>query len=343
MLAGAWRTAPMIAIAAYQVVQPRVRLRSICKGGIGFYPFTELGAQTIRCRREVACRLESDPDAKTKDGRFGMSWKPRHETHAIERVRLLFGFNEPLTAKLLQTASAEIVHSATHDLGFDTIQPAESSVAGIQFNQLQAGQPQILQAQNNKNGKLLKRHIDGDLIEEVGFRDGVFGYVTTTYGRWENLLDRLRCVLLPPLVKLEGSADLRSVMLEYWDSFTFEGRPDDADATRVLKPFEAGIPEGVVQGASQWHSHVGWFEQHNGFPLLVNRNFDITDQDADGETIRVLAIYSMVELRKNDEVIEISGLEGVLDALHRRVAKVFGESLSDEPRDMIGLDLSEYQ
>ncbi len=290
----------------------------------------------------------SDPNTETTDGRCGMSWKPRHETHAIERVRVLFGFNEPLTAKLVQTASEGVVRAAL-DLGFDTVQPAQSSVAGIQINLIQGGQPQSLPAQ--QNGNVLKRHTgdgadDGSLIEEAGFRDGVFGYLTTTYGRWENLLDRLREVLLPPLTRLARLADLGSVKLEYWDSFTCEGKPDDADATQVLRPFDAGIPAEVVRGAAQWHSHIGWFEQHNGFPLLINQNFDTMDRNVKCSTIRVLGIHSLAELRKNDgndQVIEISGVEGVLDALQRRIAVLFGKSLTGKARKAVGLDLREYQ
>ncbi len=270
-----------------------------------------------------------------------MSWKPRHETHAIDRVRILFGFNEPLTAKLLQTASAEIVPAA-YDFGFDTVESAQSLVTGIQINLAQGGPPQALPTK--ENGRVLKNHTDdGALIEEVGFRDGAFGYVTTRYERWEKLLERLGGVLLPPLAKLEELADLGSIKLEYWDIFAYDGQPDDADATQVLRPFESGIPEEVVRGATQWHSHIGWFERHNGFPLLINQDFDAIDRNEGGKTIRTLAIHSMAELCRNDEVLAIHSLESVLDALHQRVAVVFGESLTEETRKSIGLDLGAYQ
>ena len=269
-----------------------------------------------------------------------MSWKPRHEAHAIERVRLMFEFSEPLTTKMLRTATSEVV-SAASDLGFDTVQPAETSVAGIQIDLASGGRPQI--AKGQMNGNVLKRHVDGSLIEEAGFRDGGFGYMTTTYGRWENLLERISAVILPSLARLSGLVDLRSVKLEYWDSFGYDGPQNEADATQLLTPFDAGIPEDVVKGTSQWHSHVGWFEQQDGYPILINRNFDVVDRAVDDGSVRVLGVYTMVELRQNEAGIEPAGLEDVLDGLHRRSLRLFGGSLSEEYRNAISLDLSEYQ
>ena len=266
-----------------------------------------------------------------------MSWKPRHDTHAVERVRLMLEFNGPLTTKLLQSATKEIVHSAK-DLGFDTVQPAQSTIADIQVNPFPGGQSLNPQ----ENGTVLKRHLDKSLVEEVGFRDGRFGYVTTEYRRWENLLGRLEHVMLPALKMLDDFADLQSVKLEYWDIFTYDGPLNEADAMQVLRPFEAGVPKDVVRGAPQWHSYVGWFEQHENFPLLINRHFDVVDQNVKSGPVRILAIYSMVELRKNEKGIAIGRLDNILQALHRRALKLFGESLSDQYRKVIGLDLKEY-
>ena len=43
----------------------------------------------------------------------------------------------------------------------------------------------------------MRRHKDSVIAEEVGFRDLVYGYMTTTYGRWEAMRRRLDEVLLP--------------------------------------------------------------------------------------------------------------------------------------------------
>ena len=137
-----------------------------------------------------------------------MTWKPRHEAHAIERVRVMFPFSGPLTTKILREASADaIAHSQSY--GFDSVIPAESSIQGINISIAPRGNvPQSLKATSQKNGTVLQRHSDGDVVEEVGFRDGVFGYVTTTYGRWKNLLGRLKQIVFPLLLSVDKFVDL---------------------------------------------------------------------------------------------------------------------------------------
>lgn len=116
-----------------------------------------------------------------------MSWKPRHEAHAIERVRVMLRFKDPLTSKVLRKASADVVAKA-HEFGFDAIMPAESVISGIQINLSGGDTPQKVSPQ--ENGIVLKRQLEGSVIEEAGFRDGQFGYVSAIYGRWENYLSR---------------------------------------------------------------------------------------------------------------------------------------------------------
>ena len=269
-----------------------------------------------------------------------MSWKPRHEAHAIDRVRVMLPFKDPLTSKALRNASAGAVAKA-NEFGFDAIMPAASVVGSIQINLL-GGVPSQ-QVGGVENGIVLKRLQEGSVIEEVGFRDGWFGYVSATYGRWENLLGRLREVVLPSIKNVEQVADLASVKLEYWDSFTFDGNPTDADTAQILGDVDTSVPTEVVAGASQWHSHIGWFENIGGFQVLINRNIDVADRESEAGQVRALAIYTMVEIRAGNQNLEIADIEGHLNTLHRRSLRLFGETLSDEYRQMIGLNLAEYQ
>lgn len=149
--------------------------------------------------------------------------------------------------------------------------------------------------------------------------------------------------MLPSLYNVEQVADLASVKLEYWDSFTFEGNPKDADTAQILGEVDASIPAEVVAGGSQWHSHIGWFEDIEGFQVLINRNIDVTDRESEAGQVRALAIYTLVEIRAGDQSLEIADIERHLGTLHRRSLRLFGETLTKECRRMIGLDLAEYQ
>ncbi len=167
--------------------------------------------------------------------------------------------------------------------------------------------------------------------------------VTTTYGRWENLLGRLRKVVLSSLYQVEQAADLDSLKLEHWDSFTLDSEATDADATQLLEQIDNSVPTAVIQGASQWHSHIGWFERSGEHQILINRNIDVADRAGEDELFRVLSIYTMVEMRGGNDGRQIAKTEDALDLIHMRSLRLFGETLSEEYREMIGLNLDSYQ
>lgn len=268
-----------------------------------------------------------------------MSWKPRHEAHAIERVRVLLAFKDPLTSKLLSSAT-NVIASKSKELGFDSVLPAESAVAMIKID-ITGGSPE---QDVTKNGTLLQRHVDGRRIEEVGFRDGGFGYLTLTYGRWENLRGRLEEVVYPALQLIQAAAELKTVKLEYWDSFQFEGPPDKADIDGLLDNFQSSLPKEVLSGGSQWHSHIGWFENSDFGPVLINRNFDVADRKSENEEkVRVLTAYSMVEQRGESGQVPFDQVDTILTQLHDRSLLLFGEALTNEYREQIGIDLDNYK
>lgn len=268
-----------------------------------------------------------------------MMWRPRHEAHAIERVRLLFTFREPVPSKVVDKSSHQTRQHAS-DLGFDSVGPAESSIATIKLQAHSA--PQTEPAA--KNGFLMRRHQDGALVEEVGFRDMVYGYMTQTYGRWESLVARLEEALLPALDNISDVAELDAIKLEYWDSFVFEGNPLEADVSKLLSVVDAAIPADVRAGSSAWHSHVGWFEGDEETPTLINRNIDVVDtSNGEGQDRRSLGIYTLVERRSKSAPLDFQSVRELINDMHNRSLLLFGGSLSAEYRDQIGIDLEAYK
>jgi uncharacterized protein (TIGR04255 family) len=268
-----------------------------------------------------------------------MMWKPTHEAHAIDRVRLLFSFSEPVPSKVIAKSSHETRHRAS-ELGFDGVGLAESSIANIklQSNNAPQTEPSV------KNGFVMSRHQDEALVEEVGFRDMVYGYMTTSYGRWASLVARLEEALFPALDNISDVAELDSIKLEYWDSFVFAGNPFEADVSKLLSVVDAAIPADVCAGSSAWHSHVGWFEGDEETPTLINRNFDISDSsNGEEQDIRRLGIYTMVEQRSKSAPLDFHSVREHINKMHNRSLLLFGESLSAEYRDQIGIDLEVYK
>lgn len=266
-------------------------------------------------------------------------WKPRHEAHAIERVRLLFTFREPIPSKVVAKSSYETRQQA-YDLGFDAVGPAESSIATIKLQARNAPQTEP----SARNGFVMRRHQDGALVEEIGFRDMVYGYMTKTYGRWESLVARLEEALIPALDNISDIAELDAIKLEYWDSFVFEGNPLEANVSNLLSVVDAAIPPDVRAGSSAWHSHVGWFEGNEESPTLINRNIDVVDtSNEEGQNMRSLGIYTLVERRSKSNPIDFQSVRDLIDGMHNRSLLLFGESLSEEYRNQIGINLEAYK
>jgi uncharacterized protein (TIGR04255 family) len=266
-------------------------------------------------------------------------WKPRHEAHAIESVRLLFTFREPVPSKVIAKSSHEIRQRAT-DLGFDAVGPTQSSIATIklQAHNTPQTEPSI------QNGFVMRRHQDEAVVEEVGFRDMVYGYMTKTYGRWESLVARLEDALLPALDNISDIAELDAIKLEYWDSFVFEGNPLEANVSKLLSVVDAAIPTDVCAGSSAWHSHVGWFEGDEEAPTLINRNIDVADtSNREGQNMRSLGIYTLVERRSKSTPLDFQSVRDLINCMHNRSLLLFGESLSEEYRRQIGINLEAYK
>ena len=187
-------------------------------------------------------------------------------------------------------------------------------------------------------------HVEGDGAEEVGFSERRCGDKKTTYGGRENLIQRVEDVLIPEIGKAEPAIELASMKLEYWDSFLFEGPPEKADVATLLEGFETALPADVLAGQSLWHSHIGWFEGEKSLPILINRNLDMLDKtDAEGEAIRVLSVYTLVEQRSTDVPLGVAAVPAILEGMHKRSLRLFGETLNEEYRKMIGIDLRAYQ
>jgi uncharacterized protein (TIGR04255 family) len=261
-----------------------------------------------------------------------MAWRAIHEAHAIDRVRVMLQFNEPLNNKHLQRAAAQAVERA-RDLGFETVERADAGIQTIVLTESLAP-PKLPE----KNGWVLRR---GNLTEEAGFRDLAFGYLSTEYGRWENLEARFWEIFREPVSVAMQGVELAQIKLEYWDRFVFDGKPDAADASLLLAEIDPTVPSKSISGGTLWHSHAGWFESYKGSAVLVNRNFDSIDQVIDGESRRVINIFTLVDLRPISSVT-VDEVEDIMKFLHNRSLILFGRSINEKFRQAIGLNLESY-
>lgn len=88
----------------------------------------------------------------------------------------------------------------------------------------------------------------------------------------------------------------------------------------------------------------GWFEGEEPFPVLINRNLDMVDRkDNEGRTVRALGVYTLVEKRSSADALDIGSARTSLDEMHNRSLVLFGNTISAEYREQLGIDLEAYK
>lgn len=274
-----------------------------------------------------------------------MPWNPIHDAHAIDRVRILVLFEDPLPTKLLARVTESVVNKHA-DLGFAQIKRVKSAVKSVE---VQKGFAPI--DNTERNGWVLQRLSGDALVEEAGFRDNVFGYFSLEYGRWENLITRFKDIFEAPLTEVFVNAGMATIKMEYWDKFVFEGDRNAADANEILMSIDRSIPAFATSGEQLWHSNIGWFETYEESPVLLNRNIQTVDEaNADSDDLnvedglhRIMDIYTLTELREAEKFSESDRFFEALEFLHKRSLTLFGESINEQMRERIGLDLESYK
>ncbi len=263
-----------------------------------------------------------------------MAWTPVHEAHAIDQVRVIVRFKSALPEKMLSKITKPI-SDAYEDFGFDSIKLAESDFPPIVLSI----DNKPVEAKRNEIGKLFQRFEGENKIEEAGFRDQTFGFISFVYVRWENFQNRFRELFGDQLEVALGITDLATVRLEYWDRFYFDGPVEQADASELLANVDESIPAANIKGGLTWHSHSGWFEEIDNHKMLVNRNIDVQDETIDAENKRrVVRFYTLVDFRVDGSEANSDDVMRWLQFLHNRSLEIFSSSINIDMRNRIGIE-----
>ena len=90
------------------------------------------------------------------------------------------------------------------------------------------------------------------------------------YSRWHHVWPETRSYLARLLSSVERDSVVTTVGLRYVDQFFFNGRPEDYDASLLLKKGPHIHPKAFTSG-TRWHCHTGWFESHAGSGEVLNQ------------------------------------------------------------------------
>lgn len=260
-------------------------------------------------------------------------WVPVQQHHAIERLRLEFGFREALPSKVVETAR-RIFDPQRATLRFSDPEPQDVH----QFI-LQPGNFGPPATQKVVGWQSTRRKDNVSIAEAVALNPTAFSYESTDYRGWDTAYKRFSKVVRPLLEVIINVVDLNHFSLEYTNRFVFQGQPDRADPSPILSESVLNsINDRAKAGLSLWHLHRGWFEMIEGRNILVNQNIDVQDgQSLDGRPVRSIQIYNRAEFRPEKDQFSLDGIDSVATELHDLLKGQFCAVLSPTAMHMLSI------
>lgn len=270
---------------------------------------------------------------------FG-SWRPIHDTHAIEVAAVTLTFSEPVgdvTWRKAQSLLEPITekHLLLEQTPIGIAWPQELRSLGI-ANPIAQGT-----AYTRQNG-------DGSVAERVQVTRNSIKFEDYSYIRWAPFRDRFRDICAEIALIYSGSSSILSIQSEYLDSFESLVDKDRSDSTDVVDPESSLVASSAMRTFDNWHCHSGWFDRHDEFRRLVNINVDIADRNEPldpPKVTRMVRIKTMAAdqfgpaagFEPDDRPLEWSRLSHHLDSEHDQLKDLLRSVLTKSALEAISL------
>jgi uncharacterized protein (TIGR04255 family) len=263
-----------------------------------------------------------------------LAWLPIHPTHAIERTRVVIEFSQPIPQKMVSRLGEQF-DGISHDFGFGA--RIETQMQSVMMPP--AGAEPIF-SQRANGWQFVREQTPGAILEALILEPQGFVYETAEYVRWALFSDRLARMTTDLLQQLQKDVGVRSVALEYFDRFYFDGGITSAVPSALVRTeLISALPDSACSGRELWHVHRGWFEGEGAHRYLVNQNVDAQQaKTADDRDVRSALIYTKVERTSDGIEIDLSHLGESLDAMHDVSKRVIRDALIEEMQLRVGLD-----
>lgn len=137
-----------------------------------------------------------------------------------------------------------------------------------------------------------------------------------------------------------STLDVDQLSLEYFDQFFFAGASIDAKPGDLLVGLNGMLHDDAVSGRTLFHLHRGWYEKGDEGDILVNQNFDASDEMPMGETKtpkRVVRILTKVDLRAGMYPVDEGRIMERLDLLHDLSKDYFKKAVQPAILQSVGI------
>lgn len=201
------------------------------------------------------------------------------------------------------------------------------------------GPAQQMVTQQARGWQFVREAAPGAVLEALVLAPEGLVYENVEYVRWAKFWARASEILVPIVDGAAEVTDLKLFSLEFFDRFVFAGDLKKAVPTTLIEEkLVSNLPSSTRNGSELWHIHRGWYETVDGIRVLINQNIDANDgQNAKNEPVRIVGLYTKVERRNREEIVEAKLLSGEIQRMHSISKAVFADAITADVRKRIGL------
>lgn len=267
-----------------------------------------------------------------------MSWTPINPAHAIERVRVIVKFRENIPGKVSRQMS-EGVAKLRHETRLNGPLPLSNVNIALQVDK--EGKP-IFATQESKvpqGWQYARSSTAGEFIEHISVMGDQMAYETVEYRRWVTFKQRFSKIAFELFDIASNLLEVDVISLEYFDRFFFDGPRQSALPSDLLVGMQGSLHPDAFSGHTLWHLHRGWFQMADGGQVLVNQNLDASEAalPGRGEPVRMVAIYTKIDLRADMFDVEGKPVLSQLDFLHDLSKHYFRAALQPQILRSVGI------
>lgn len=269
-----------------------------------------------------------------------LRFEPLFPAHAIERCSASVFFTQPVPDKFFETVKSRTADVAFR-LGLHPV-PQAPAIGGFQIDVMAN---RIVPLQGGGGGPSVFTTEDGATTYTVA--PNMLVWQTANYVRWAPFVGRFDELATPAIQAFRDLVDVSVVKLDYVDRFFWTGEWEDIDYAGLFAPSSELLAERGARAHREWHSHVGWFDDHPDRRRLFNLNVDVAevarpDRETPAPTVGILTMVQdqarQMELGRiptpwlgNRSVVE------VLEQQHIELKKLLASLITSATSTQIGL------
>jgi uncharacterized protein (TIGR04255 family) len=271
-------------------------------------------------------------------------WMPVNGSHAIQMAYASVVFAEPVTAVIWNNVqSAARAAAAAADLDIENL------IQSMMFQIGPAAGPNPAAIQNANAGLQFQRLQALNVVgEQFVIQPNQLRFETYAYTRWAGFRSKVQSLFEAVLPAYFSAVNAAQVSLEYTDVFhwSVEG---DADCSEIVNTDSPLIAAAAMQPKGQWHSHSGWFDNHQqGRRRLSNADITVADAIVQNQPRRAINIrtHEATQFLIGQDGQPVDGppsaheIFNLLESHHLSLKNSLNNMLTPVAREMISLGAS---